>query len=98
MTHGPIWQNDSGVFIRVLVRPRSKEKLFVEEITSDHILVNLSSPAREGKANSELVKRMAKGLGLSTSQLILVSGQKSKEKVIFIEGGSLDAIQDALSQ
>ena len=96
MTHGPVWDNEKGVFIRVVVRPRSKEREFVAEVTSEFVHVNLSSPAREGKANTELIKRMAKTLGVSTGDITLVSGHKSREKTLFIQEGLIESVNECL--
>jgi uncharacterized protein (TIGR00251 family) len=96
MSGGAVWATEKGVFIRFVVRPKSKEKEFIRESTPEYIQVNLSSPAREGKANTELVKRLAKILNLSTSHVALVSGHKSREKTIFIQGGEIDTIRQAL--
>jgi uncharacterized protein (TIGR00251 family) len=96
MSSGAFWATEKGVFIRFVVRPKSKEKEFIREITPEYIHVNLSSPAREGKANTELVKKLAKILKVSTSQVALVSGHKSREKTIFIQDGEIDIIRRAL--
>ncbi|MHA2358875.1 MAG: DUF167 domain-containing protein [Candidatus Thorarchaeota archaeon] len=92
-----IWESESGTFLRVIVRPNSREKNFVAEISPEAILVNLKSPAREGKANSELVKRLAKVLTISTGNIRLVAGHKSKEKTLLVESLSPEDIELRLS-
>ena len=92
-----IWESESGTFLRVIVRPNSKEKNFVAEISPEVILVNLKSPAREGKANSELVKRLARVLTISTGNIRLVAGHKSKEKTLLVESLSPEDIEQRLS-
>ena len=91
MASEAVWESEKGVFLRVIVRPMSKEREFLAMVNERDIVANLKSPAREGKANTELVKRLSKHLGLSTSNVTLVSGHKSKEKTILILG--LDRIQ-----
>ncbi len=92
-----IWESEKGTFVRVIVRPKSTEKEFVAEISQEVIVVNLKSPAREGKANSELVKRFAKVLTISASSIRLVAGHKSKEKTLLVEGLSSQDIVQRLS-
>ncbi len=92
-----IWVSEKGTFLRVIVRPKSTEKDFVVEISPEVIVVNLKSPAREGKANSELVKRLAKVLTISTGNIRLVAGHKSKEKTLLVEGLSPQDIVQRLS-
>ena len=88
--------NEKGTFLRVIVRPNSKEKVLISEITEESILVNLTGPAREGKANTELVKRMSKKLKVSTSAIRIVSGHKSREKILLIDGMSAKDVEKRL--
>lgn len=79
-----IWENEKGTFLRVIVHPNSKEKNFIAEITPEMIIINLKGPAREGRANSELLKRLSKILKLSTGHISIVAGHKSREKTVLI--------------
>jgi uncharacterized protein (TIGR00251 family) len=92
-----IWETERGTILKVIVRPKSKEKNLVAEISPEVIVVNLKSPAREGKANSELVKRMAKILSVSSSNITLVAGHKSRDKTLLIQGVSPEDIKQRLS-
>ena len=92
-----IWKSERGTFLRVIVRPNSREKNFLAEISPEVILVNLKSPAREGKANSELVKRLARVLMISAGNIRLVAGHKSKEKTLLVESLSTEDIEQRLS-
>jgi hypothetical protein len=92
-----IWETERGTFLRVIVRPKSRERDFVIEISSEVIVINLKSPARDGKANSELVKRLAKVLAISTGSINLIAGHKSKEKTLLVEGLSPEEIVQRLS-
>ncbi|KXH70720.1 MAG: hypothetical protein AM326_04030 [Candidatus Thorarchaeota archaeon SMTZ-45] len=88
-----IWENERGTFLRVIVHPNSKEKRFIAEVTTEAIHINLKEPAREGRANSELLKKLSKALKISTSEISLVAGHKSREKTLLIM--SVDANQIA---
>jgi uncharacterized protein (TIGR00251 family) len=93
----PIWMSEKGTFLRVIVKPNSKEKRFVGDFSSESIHINLTGPAREGKANTELVKRLSKILRISTSSIRLVAGQKSREKTLLINGLTAEEVADRLS-
>jgi uncharacterized protein (TIGR00251 family) len=97
MNTEPIWENERGTFIRVVVKPGSKSKKFVAEITSDAVFLNLSGPAREGKANIELIKKLAKTLGVSTGAIGLVAGHRSREKTILVTGLKRECVLQMLS-
>ncbi len=92
-----IWETERGTILKVNVRPKSREKSLVAEISPEVIVVNLKSPAREGKANSELVKRMAKALEVSSSSVTLVAGHKSREKTLLVQGLRPEDIEQRLS-
>jgi uncharacterized protein (TIGR00251 family) len=93
-----IWETERGVLLKVIVRPKSREKNLVAEMSSEVIVVNLNSPAREGKANSELIKRMAKTLSISTGNITIVAGHKSREKTLLVQGLSIESIEHSLSE
>ncbi|MGY5875031.1 MAG: DUF167 domain-containing protein [Candidatus Thorarchaeota archaeon] len=98
MTDRVIWEIEDATYLRVIVKPKSKERTFVSEISDELVVLNLRSPAREGKANSELQKRLAKALGVSTSDIRIVAGHKSREKTVAITGISKDMIIESLIQ
>ncbi|MGD9396933.1 MAG: DUF167 domain-containing protein [Candidatus Thorarchaeota archaeon] len=91
-----IWETARGTLIRFIVRPNSKEKKFIAHITPEAILVNLHSPAREGKANAELLKRVSKLLKVSSADISLVAGHKSREKTVLIAGMSAEDLTKRL--
>jgi len=97
MDSAPVWISEKGTFLRVIVKPNSKKSELIAEKYPDSILINLASPAKEGKANIELVKRLAKVLKISTSSLKLVAGHKSREKILLIDGLSAEEVKQRLS-
>ncbi len=86
MEESPIVEREGHILVTVLVRPNSRSGQFIEEITDTCISVNLRSPAREGKANKELIKRLSKFLGVSNSSVTIVAGHKNREKTLAITG------------
>ncbi|MHA1216955.1 MAG: DUF167 domain-containing protein [Candidatus Thorarchaeota archaeon] len=77
---------DRQAVIRVIVRPSSKSRRLIDEVGDDYVSINLRSPAKEGKANTELIKRLAKTLGISSSAIRILSGHKSRDKALVIDG------------
>jgi uncharacterized protein (TIGR00251 family) len=52
--------------------------------------VRLAAPAREGRANEELVRLLAKTLGVPRRQVELVAGEGSRRKDLRIYGVSFE--------
>ena len=97
MDSTPVWMSEKGTFLRVIVKPNSKEKQLIAERNPDSILINLTGPAREGKANTELVKKLSKILKISSSAIRIVAGYKSREKILLIDGLSTEEVEQRLS-
>ncbi len=73
-----------SVFFYVRVRPRSSESV----ITGEHdgcVKVNLKAPPVSGQANIECCRFLAKVLGVSRSQVLIVSGLKGRLKRVKVE-------------
>lgn len=74
-----------GTLIQIVVRPNTSSKKFIQEINEKYILVNINSSPQNGKANKELIKRLAKLLKISTRKISIKAGIKSKDKTIYVE-------------
>jgi uncharacterized protein (TIGR00251 family) len=48
--------------------------------------IRIAAPAGEGRANETLVEFLADFLGLSRSQISIIRGEKTREKVLFLRG------------
>lgn len=54
------------------------------EVNGDQIEIGVMSRPIKGEANSEIVKKIAKKFGISKSNVNIVSGEKSRNKVVEI--------------
>lgn len=71
--------------IRIRVQPRAKRNSFAGRM-EDEWKLQLTAPALEGKANRACIEFLARGLGIARSRVKLLSGEKSRHKVIELEG------------
>ncbi len=55
------------------------------KIEGNKILVGLTSRPEMGRANLELIKKLAKHFDVSSSQVRIVSGLKSRNKIVEID-------------
>jgi len=68
--------------IQVKVKPSSKN----EEVTQkgDTLIVTTKEPPKEGRANRQVIKLLAKHFKVPQNQVRLISGFKKRDKVIEI--------------
>jgi len=72
--------------------PRSR----VDGERAGAILIRLAAPPVDGAANDALVGFLAKALDLPRRNIAIVSGQKSRDKRVQIDGMDADAIRTRL--
>jgi uncharacterized protein (TIGR00251 family) len=80
-------QRKDGVHLPVKARAGGSKNA----ITGTHagaLKVMVTQAPEKGKANQAIVKLLAKSLGLQKSQVSLVSGQTSPQKMFLVEGVS----------
>ena len=79
---------NARVRFEVHVKPRSSRSR-VEGIHEDgSLIVALKAPPVDGKANTELVKLIARSLGVKKSAVQIASGHNGRRKIIDVDGVS----------
>jgi len=66
--------------IQVRVRPNSRTEEVSQE--GDSFIVKVKEPPKEGKANQAVIKLLAEHFGVAKSRVRILSGLKSKNKVV----------------
>jgi uncharacterized protein len=69
----------------VHIIPHAKDDVVIGE-HGDAIKIKLRAPAREGKANAALMRFLAEQLQVPRHAIVLESGQRSRNKLIRIDG------------
>jgi uncharacterized protein (TIGR00251 family) len=72
--------------IQVKVKPSSRTEEVSRE--GDSFTVKVKEPPTEGKANQAVIKLLAGHFGVPQSQVRILSGFRSRNKVIEVEEGS----------
>tara|TARA_Y100000310_G_scaffold327497_2_gene393973 strand:- start:7509 stop:7784 length:276 start_codon:yes stop_codon:yes gene_type:complete len=88
-------KEEKGVILKLHVRPNSA-KFDVGDIGSleEELRVKVCSPARSGKANKELIKKLRK---FFNSSIEIITGEKSNKKNILVHS-SKENVLAALNQ
>ena len=71
--------------INVRVQPKAKRN-HIEVVEGGRLKVYVTAAPESGKANDAMVALLAKALKVPKSRMSIVRGQKSRDKLIRIEG------------
>lgn len=72
------------MYVRVKVRPKSRENKIVEVMEDGTLKVRIKAAPEKGKANKELIKVLAKKYSVKKSEVEIVSGKTDQIKLIKI--------------
>jgi hypothetical protein len=73
-----------GAALVVRITPRAKRNEIFAIMEDGTVKIHLTAPPVEGKANSELLKFLAKVLDVSIHQVEIVAGAGSRDKLVSI--------------
>jgi uncharacterized protein len=82
--------------IPVRVQPRARKN----EIGGERggvLMVRVTAPPAEGRANAAVRKLLAKRLGIAPGRVSVVRGASGRDKLVEIDGMDADAVRRALS-
>ncbi len=83
--------------VSIRIQPRASKNEIVQ-MGGGGIKIRLTSPPVDGAANEALVKFLSAELGVAKSQIEIVSGHTSKNKIVRIEGVSQGAAEQLLNK
>ncbi len=75
----------SSARIAVRLQPRASRDELVA-IRDGVLIARVTAPALEGRANHALCRMLAKRLDVAPSRVVLARGERSREKLIEIDG------------
>jgi len=90
-----ITEADGGVVFTVRVVPRASKNEIVG-FHGDALKVRLAAPPVEGRANEALIAFLAHRLGVRKSQVEIVAGATSRQKIIRVIGLSPQELREHL--
>jgi uncharacterized protein (TIGR00251 family) len=81
--------------LAVRLQPRARKDEIVGE-RDGRIVIRVSAPPVDGKANEALCRLIAKAANVAPSRVAVIRGHTSREKLVRVEGVELDALRRAL--
>ena len=85
-----------GVSLLVQVQPRAGKTEYLG-ILGEALKFRVAAPPVDGAANQVLCEYLAKLLSLPKSQVVILSGQTSKKKRVFLKGVEEKTVRKVLS-
>ena len=78
-------QHSNGITIQVRIVPNSPRNAVTTE-KEDRLVIRLTAPPVEGKANKSLLKFLGKRMGVAPSSITILRGHTSRDKVLLVSG------------
>ena len=85
-------KNDS-LLLKVKAFPKAGENR-IAGVRNGELVVRLRAPALKGQANKELLKFLAKSLGVTRSEIKILSGEISRHKLITVPLTARSALEE----
>lgn len=74
-----------SITVKVRLQPRASRD-GIDGLHGDALKVKVTAPPVEGRANKAVKKLLAGKLGISPSQVEIIAGERSREKLLRISG------------
>jgi uncharacterized protein (TIGR00251 family) len=84
-------EHGSEVHLSVRAQPRASRDSIVG-VHDGALKIAITAPPVDGEANAAIIAFLAKKLGVAKRAVRVVRGDSSREKVVAIEGVSIDAV------
>ena len=86
---------DARIMVRLQARARSDELMGFRDGV---LLARVCAPPVEGRANRALCRLIARRAGVATARVTIVQGERSRDKLVRVDGVDRSALDDALRQ
>lgn len=90
-----IFVSKGRVGLAIRVRPGARCTGIVG-VKADRLVIDVAAMPEKGKANKEVIRFLARALGLRKNQVNIVSGETAREKRVVFEDMGQDALRTAL--
>jgi uncharacterized protein (TIGR00251 family) len=86
---------DTRIAVRLQARARRDELVGIRDGV---LLARVSAPPIDGRANEALCRLIARRIGVAASRVTMVRGQRSRDKLVRVEGLEASALRDLLTR
>ena len=90
-------ETDRALIFKVQVVPRASRSEIVGE-HNDALRIRIAAPPVDGSANEELLRTLARALGVRRNAIEITSGQSSRTKQVRVTGATPSDLQNLLGK
>ncbi len=87
---------EGGVYVKLRVSPGAKSTAVKGLYGEGAVRLSVAALPVEGKANAEVERYLARLFGLSRSEVTVVKGASSRDKLVFVSGLEPEAVRKTL--
>ena len=93
-------KNSEGVVLFLHVTPNADQVVFPVGVNKWRhcVEIRVQGEAQQNKANDDVIKAVAAFFGVSTKEVMLISGVKSRDKAVLIRGVLLEVVRKRLCE
>jgi len=93
-------KHQDGAVFNIFVTPAAKNIIFPAGCNDWRkcIEISVSAPAKDDKANKEVIRTIADYFNKPLSDIYILAGRKNKEKTVLIKGESVSFVSDRLRE
>jgi uncharacterized protein (TIGR00251 family) len=92
-----IRETSAGIEIPLHVQPRARRSQIVG-IHNRALKIKIAAPPVDDAANRAIVEFFSRLLGVSKSRVCIIAGEKSRDKVLRIDGLSLNTLREFIPE
>lgn len=81
---------EGGVYLKLRVSPGAKNTAIKGKYGEGAIRLSVAAPPVGGRANAEVERYLARLFGASPSEVTVVKGASSRDKLVFVRGAEPD--------
>jgi uncharacterized protein (TIGR00251 family) len=86
-----------GILLNLRVSPGAKRTSIEGPYGENALKLKAASPPVDGKANAEVESFLAKSLGIRGSDVAVIQGTSSRDKVVLVRGVEAATLQEILT-
>jgi len=90
-----LWEIPAGIRLAVLAAPRASRSE-ITGVAEGRLRIRLAAPPLEGEANQELVRYLARTLGVPKSAVAVTAGASGRRKTVEVRGIAASAARSLL--